>query len=283
MFVSTRTVALIANQESGSGEAAEVAERLRGLGVAVKSFGVGDAAAAARSGTDRIVVAGGDGSIGEGAAAAAVADCPLAVIPVGTANDFARELDLPKDLEKACRVAVEGTETVRLDLGRFDGRPFVNVVSAGLSPAAAREAEGLKKALGPLAYTLGALRAGLTAQPLECEVSGDGRNLFTGRAWQVSVACTGAFGAGASLDADAQDGRLDVVVVPAGTRVALVRRAFGMRRGTLRHQEPVGDHLAREVILEVPRGTRFNVDGDVERSGPCEFTVEPGAFELLVG
>ena len=276
-------MALIANPESGSGGADEVAERLRGHGVAVKSFAVGDAAAAARARTDRIVVAGGDGSIGEGAAAAAVADRPLAVIPVGTANDFARELDLPRDFDEACRLAVEGTQTVRLDLGRFEGRPFVNVVSAGLSPAATSEAEGLKKILGPFSYTVGALRAGLTAQPLECAVHGDGKELFSGRAWQVSVACTGAFGGGASLDADARDGRLDVVVIPAGSRLALVRRAFGMRRGTLRSQEPVGDHLAREVILDVPKRTRFNVDGDVERYGPAEFQVEPAAFDLVVG
>jgi YegS/Rv2252/BmrU family lipid kinase len=281
--VNARTVALIANPESGSGGAEEVAARLRELGAAVKSFAVGDAAAAARARTDRIVVAGGDGSIGEAAAAAAVADRPLAVIPVGTANDFARELDLPRDLEEACRLAVEGNKTMRLDLGRFEGRPFVNVVSAGLSPAATSEAEGVKRVLGSFAYTFGALRAGLTAQPLECRVLGDGEELFSGRAWQVSVACTGAFGGGASLDADARDGRLDVVVIPAGSRVALVRRAFGMRRGTLRRQEPVGDHLAREVMLEVPRRTRFNVDGDVERYGPAELTVEPAAFALIVG
>ena len=280
--MSARTVALIANPDSGSGGADEVAERLRDLGAAVKSFAVGDAAAAARARTDRIVVAGGDGSIGEGAAAAAVADRPLAVIPVGTANDFARELDLPRDLDEACRLAVEGNQTERLDLGRFEGRPFVNVVSAGLSPAASSEAEGLKSLVGPFAYTLGALRAGLTAQPLECTVHGDGKELFSGHAWQVSVACTGAFGGGASLDADASDGRLDVVVIPAGSRMALARRAFGMRRGTLRDQEPVGDHLAREVILEVPKRTRFNVDGEVERYGTAEFTVEPAAFDLIV-
>jgi YegS/Rv2252/BmrU family lipid kinase len=279
----TRTVALIANTESGSGEAGEVAERLRALGAAVKSFGVDEAAAAARAGTDRIVVSGGAGSIGGAAAAAAVADCPLAVIPTGTANDFARALDLPVDLDEACLLAMEGTETARLDLGRVDGRPFVNVVSAGISPAAASEAEGFKRALGPLAYTVGALRAGVTAQPLRCTVSGDGEELFSGRAWQVSVACTGAFGGGASLDTDAQNRRLDVVVIPAGSRVALIRRAFGMRLGSLRRQEPVGDHLAQEVTLEVPPKTRFNVDGEVERSGTVELTVEPAAFDLLVG
>ena len=186
---------------------------------------------------------------------------------MGTANDFARELDLPEISTRPAGWRWRVPRPFRLDLGRFDGRPFVNVVSAGLSPAATSEAEGLKRVLGPLAYTVGALRAGLTAQPLECEVHGDGKELFAGRAWQVSVACTGAFGGGASLDADARDGRLDVVVIPAGSRVALARRAFGMRRGTIRSQEPVGDHLAREVTLEVPKRTRFNVDGDVERYG----------------
>jgi YegS/Rv2252/BmrU family lipid kinase len=276
-------VALIANPDSGSGKAASVASRLRDLGVAVKSFEPDDAPAAGRAGTDRIVVAGGDGSIGAAAAAAAVAKRPLAVIPAGTANDFARELDLPDDVGEACRLAVEGTETVSLDLGWVDGTPFVNAVSAGLSPAAAGEADGLKKTFGPLAYTLGAVRAGLTAHPVQCEVRGDGEELFNGKAWQVTVACTGAFGGGASLDADARDGRLDVVVIPSGSRLALVRRAYGMRRGSLQQQEPVGDHRVCEVTLEVPPRTHFNVDGEVMRSGPVELSVDTRAFELLVG
>ncbi|MEA2190035.1 MAG: hypothetical protein QOI73_156, partial [Solirubrobacteraceae bacterium] len=54
---------------------------------------------------DRIVVAGGDGSIGLTALVAAEMDLPLAVIPVGTANDFARALELPLELEQACALA----------------------------------------------------------------------------------------------------------------------------------------------------------------------------------
>lgn len=277
------TIALIANPDSGSGEGADVAGWLRGEGAEVEVFETADAAAAGRAGADRIVVAAGDGCIGPAADAAAAAGRPLAVVPVGTANDFARALDLPADPDEAARLAVHGSETVRLDLGRMEKRPFVNVVSAGLSPAASRGAEGLKGLLGPLAYSVGALRAGLTAQPIPCEVRGDGEEMFRGEAWQVSIACTGAFGGGASLDADAQNARLDVVVIPAGSRVALARRAFGMRRGTIRRQEPVGDHLAREVSLVVPDATAFNVDGDVVRDGPTKFTVEPAAYELIVG
>ena len=111
---------------------------------------------------ERIVVAGGDGSIGCAAGAAGGAAVPLGVVPVGTANDFARALGLPDDLDEAVELAATGARTRRLDLGAAGERPFVNAASAGLSPVAAGEAHGLKSALGPLAYAVGALRAGLS-------------------------------------------------------------------------------------------------------------------------
>ena len=110
---------------------------------------VGEAAAA---GAERLAVAGGDGSIAPAAEAAGAAGIPLAVIPAGTANDFAAAMGLPAETAAASRLAVRGERTRRLDLGRMDRRPFVNVASAGLSPVAASEASGMKRALGPLAY-----------------------------------------------------------------------------------------------------------------------------------
>jgi diacylglycerol kinase family enzyme len=94
-------------------------------------------------------------------------------------------------------------------------RPFVNVASTGLSPAAAAKAHGLKRAVGALAYAIGALHAGLTAKPVRCRVDCDGQRLFDGRAWQAMVAVTGVFGGGAAVDADPHDGELDVVVIEA--------------------------------------------------------------------
>ena len=119
-----------------------------------------------------------------------------------------------------------------MELGRANGRPFVNLASVGLSPAAAEHAHGLKGRLGALAYPLGAIRAGATATPVRCRVECDGEMRFAGEAWQVSVACTGSFGGGASLETDAGDGRLDVVVIEASGRVRLVKHAWGMRGGT---------------------------------------------------
>jgi len=173
------TVALVANERAGSGESAQCAERLRSFGAEVLPFGIEDAGDAAASGADRLVVAGGDGSVGVAAAAAGRAGIPLAVIPVGTANDFAGRLGLPSGISAACRLAVHGTRLQSMELGWMNGeRPFVNVASAGLPAPAAERAGGWKDRLGPLAYAAGAVSAGISAQPLTCLVVCDGRELW---------------------------------------------------------------------------------------------------------
>jgi diacylglycerol kinase (ATP) len=111
----------------------------------------------------------------------------------------------------------------------------------------------------------------------------DGIELFAGEAWQVTVACSGAFGAGASVGGDPGDGLLDVVVVGSGSRLQLARRAYGLRTGRIRSQRGVLDRRARSVRVEVPPETEFNVDGELCRVGPVEFSVRPRAFEVVVG
>jgi diacylglycerol kinase (ATP) len=276
-------IALIRNPDSGSGEADEIAGLLRAAGADVEAFGPGEADRGVSARPDRIVVAGGDGSIGPAAAAAARAGVPLAVVPVGTANDFARTLGLPDEPAEAARLAATGSRMRRLDLGRMDGRPFVNVASLGLAPAAAERAQGLKRLLGPAAYAIGAVRAAVSAEPARCEARCDGREAFSGDAWQVTVACSGAFGGGSEVDADPHDGLLDLVAFEAGSRLVLARRAQGLRRGTVETQEGVHSCRAARVELDVPAETSFNVDGEVVESGPAAFWVEAGAFELIVG
>src|SRR4051794_6264767 len=198
--------------------------------------------------------------------------CRFAVIPTGTANDFARALGLPLDVDAACTVAATETRERPVDLMRAGERPFLNAASAGLSVIAAHGARPLKRRLGPLAYAVGAVKAGLTATPLRVAVAADGDPVVDGDAWQVIVAGTGAFGGGSELDvADPSDRRVDVVVLEAGPRVALVRRALGMRRGGLAGQPGVHHARAETVVLELPKATPFNVDGEVCEVAPARF------------
>jgi diacylglycerol kinase family enzyme len=274
-------LALVANPRSGGG--VDPAELAAGLDADVVVVALGDPLP---DGVERVVVAGGDGSIGPCAAACAVAGVPLAVVPVGTANDFAAFHGLPADTEAALRLAGTGTQLATLELARIDGRPFVNVASGGLSPVAAEKAKPLKGVLGPAAYAVGAVAAGATADPFHCLARVDGEAVFDGEAWQVIVASSGAFGGGAEVqEADPADGRLDLVAIPAGSRLALPSHAAAMRRGEIAAQDDVLHRTGREITLEVANPTQFNVDGEIITctTGAAHFTVQPAAFQLIVG
>ncbi|UJA21540.1 hypothetical protein HJD18_15850 [Thermoleophilia bacterium SCSIO 60948] len=275
-------IALICNTASGRGQGEGVSDRLRSHGAEVETFQIDETADAIRFGPDRLVVAGGDGSIAPSAQAAGRAGVPIAVVPVGTANDFARAHELPRKFEEACELAATGERSEPLEIGWMDDRPFVNVASIGLSPAAAREAVGMKKVLGPVAYGVGAIRAGVRGHPVSCELVCDGEEIFAGEAWQVTIACSGAFGGGSSVDADPSDGRLDAVAIPAGSRVRLARRAFGMRTGRIGLQQGVETTRCKHVHLDVAGWANFNVDGELVRSRSCEFRVRDDFFRLIV-
>jgi diacylglycerol kinase (ATP) len=274
-------IAVAANTASGGGF--DPAPLLAALpGAQLFDFGaLADIAAAA---PDRLVVAGGDGSVGPLAALAGELGVPLAVIPAGTANDFARVHGLPTDLSAAAELARTGTTTHALELGRLaDDRPFVNVASAGLASIAARNARPLKARLGPLAYGVGAARAATTAHPLPVTVHADGQEVFAGPCWQAIVAVSGAFGGGSGVEeARPDDGMLDVVVLPAGSRIGLARRAWGMRRRTIAQQRAVLHARGRVVAVTLPEGAELNVDGEIRRGGLEHVTVRARAFELVV-
>lgn len=275
-------IALAANPGSGSDTDRDgIARRLRERDVEVV-----DAEAPA----ERLAIAGGDGTVGVAAALAARRGIPLAVLPTGTANDFARALGIPLDLDEAVALAADPEADERtIDLAWLEPanggerRVFLNAASAGLSPYAAGHADGLKARLGPLAYAVGALRAGFTAPPVACRVRADGEEVFAGKAWSVNVAGTGAFGGGSSVGgADPGDGRLDVVAAPARSRAGLVRLAWGMRTGRLADQSHVSCGRGRriEVVADDPQ-TPFNVDGELVEGGSIACTVEPGAVRVV--
>ncbi len=233
---------------------------------------------------ERLVVAGGDGSIGVAARAANAARVPLAVIPTGTANDFARALGLPRDLEEACALAsTPSPRTRHHEIGLANDHPFINVATAGLSAVASKLAVPLKPRLGPFAYTVAAVRAGITADSVTCRVRVDGTERFAGPAWQVVVALTGAFGGGSNIGGTHHDdGLLDVAAVPARSRLHLARHGYGMRRGSLTEQADVHHHRGHVVELDLPKGTEFNIDGDLRAPSPPRFTLLSGGVEVVI-
>lgn len=275
-------VPLIVNTSSGSGpDPDRIARDIRERGHTVDVHDVGDAAVAAAGAPELILVAGGDGSLGPAADAASRCGAALGVIPSGTANDFAAALGLPEDEDEALALALDpAARRVAVDLARADARPFLNAANFGLAADAAQAADDLKGKLGAGAYVAGALKAGITGEPFEAVVTVEDDVLWSGPAWQVVVAGTGAFGAGSGLDAAVRDdGLLDVAVIPGGSRTGLVRRAVALRRGNLAESPDVPHARGRIVTIDAPQAAA-NIDGEIVDPAPRRLTT--GSERVLV-
>ncbi len=107
---------------------------------------------------DRVVIGGGDGTLNAAAPALIETGLPLGVIPLGTANDLARTLELPVDAAEAAAVVAAGRRR-RIDMGEVNGRPFFNVASLGLGVDLTRAlTRDAKRRWGVLGYAVAGLR-----------------------------------------------------------------------------------------------------------------------------
>ena len=174
---------------------------------------------------------------------------PLAVIPAGTANDFARAMAIPLDEEAAAQLAATGDADAAAGARPMRRPPVRERRQRGARARGGAPRGPTEEGARPARLSAGASAAGLRERPIAVVARADGAEVHAGPAWQVTVACTGAFGGGAEIErADPGDVRLDLVVVPAGSRFGLVRLAVAMRRGTLPTVR------AREVELESGAG-----------------------------
>ena len=237
-----------------------------------------------------LVVVGGDGSLHCVVAKlwerGQLGEAPVALVPLGTGNDFARGVGLPLDPAEAAARVVEG-EPRPMDLLVDDaGGIVVNAVHAGIGAAAAGRAEGMKERLGALAYPVGALLAAVRAEGWDLDVAVDGEPLeLPGESvLLVGVGNGPSIGGGTLLCPGAQpdDGVLDVVVSCATGPAA--RAAFGAALRT-------GAHVERDDVVTA-RGTEVRISGDpvgYDGDGELEegvsdraYRVEPGAWSLVV-
>jgi lipid kinase YegS len=180
-----------------------------------------EAVAEARLGEiDRIVAGGGDGTVDEVFVTAHRSGdfgaCSFGILPLGTANDFARSVGLRVDDMTACLRLIVNEPARRIDLGLLGERPFVNVVTGGFGARVTAETDpALKKSLGGLAYLLtGVSRA---REFLSCR----GRFRAEGFAWEgmfLALAIGNGRQAGGGIplcpDALIDDGLLDLLIVP---------------------------------------------------------------------
>ncbi len=295
----SRRAALIVNTRSRSGERTffEALDRLQALGVSLgATYAIRDPARMAEtvrevlrdgSGYQLLILGGGDGSVSSVVDFLAHHEVDLGLLPLGTANDFARTLGIPVDVEGACDTIANG-KVVDVDLGLAGDNYYVNVASAGLSVGATQAlSPWMKKRAGALAYSVAAVKAFLTHEPFSARLTfpdGDHEPVEHARLLQVAVGNGRFYGGGMVVAAGSgiDDRNLDVYAIELGRHRDLFGVARYLKSGDFIRSGGVSQYRTPRVRLETEPDLPVNIDGEIVAMTPQEFSIAQNALKVLV-
>ena len=215
-----------------------------------------------------VIVGGGDGTLSGAVDHFLGTGTVFGILPLGTANSFARALGVPLELPEAIRVLAEG-RVKRIDLGDIDGDYFANTASIGLSPLIARTVPPrLKKWLGRFAYLVWGVRSAFQFQPFRLKVF-DGETTHSLWSTEVRIANGGHFG-GVEL---VETAKLDSgeIVIEAVTGKSLLKLAWTWIAAALRirqGKENITEFRGQEFRIRTWPKLWVSIDGELSRRTP---------------
>jgi diacylglycerol kinase (ATP) len=290
MSATGRTALLVVNAHSRGGRGADAhVAALEAGGMTLirrecpKRERLSDLIHEVRNEIDCVILGGGDGTISGAAIALRDTGLPLGILPLGTANDLARTLELPTDPEGAA-AAILGGRTRSIDLGIVNGQPFFNVASIGLTVEITRQlTAATKRRLGPFAYPLLALKTAMSHKRFSAIIR-TGATIHRVRTMQVTVGNGRFYGGGAVVHNQAaiDDHMLDVYSLELQSRWRLMVMARAFRSGE--HDDIPEIRTIRAPVVEVvtrdPK--QISADGEIVALTPARFSVQPGAVTVYV-
>jgi diacylglycerol kinase (ATP) len=218
---------------------------------------------ALEQGADLVFSWGGHGMVQRCVDVLAGSDVALAVLPAGTANLFAGNLNIPNDLEEAVAVGLRG-ERRRLDVGSFDGEKFAVMAGVGFDASMIRGAGsgGLKDRLGRAAYVWSG-SASLRKKPFKARVKTNGVTWYEGKASCILIGNLGELFGGVRVFEESRpdDGKLDVGVVTAEGLMEWSRVLARLASGTSSRSALTRTTQARSLSVSLSRKVRYELDG----------------------
>lgn len=287
------TVAVVAHRKKTLGGGLdELRARLRGAGVEdLLWYEVPKSRKAPKKvrkalekGAELVFVWGGDGMVQRCADTLAGSDAAMAILPAGTANLLAANLDIPTDLAEAVRIGLTGPRR-RLDLGRLNGEHFAVMAGAGFDGELIRDADrALKDRLGRLAYVWTGLRH-VRSETTRMRIRVDGTEWFDGEASCVLFGNVGTITGGipAFDDAEPDNGCLEVGVATANGVQEWVRTLGRMAVGRSDESPFVRITRGHRVRVDIAEPTRYELDGGArKRVTRLKVRVVPGGLTVCV-
>jgi diacylglycerol kinase (ATP) len=235
------------------------------------------------AGAELVFAWGGDGTVRRCLGVLAGTKIPLVVLPAGTANLFATNLSIPRDLEQAVQIGLHGL-TRKIDVGRFENERFAVMAGAGFDAEMIRGADDLKERVGRVAYLFSGSRQ-LQLAGFEAKIKVDGADWYEGPATCVLLGNLGDILGGVEVFPDARpdDGLLELGVCTAEGLAQWTRTLARTVVSDPGKSPFVRVTKARRVKVELDRRVRYELDGG-DRSKVRDFKVkvEEGALRVRV-
>jgi diacylglycerol kinase (ATP) len=237
-----------------------------------------------KGGAELIFVWGGDGTVQRVIDTVAGLPVALAILPAGTANLFATNLGIPKDLEEAVKIGLNGARR-QLDVGRMNREHFGVMAGTGLDALMIRDADaGLKDKVGRFAYVwTGAKNVRKSSVKMRIEV--DGATWFKGKASCLLVGNVGEVVGGISAFAEARpdDGLLNIGVVTASGALDWVRTLGRSAIGSVEGSPFVETTTGRRFDIRLNKALPYEIDGGArKKTKRLKCKVKPGAITICV-
>lgn len=234
------------------------------------------------AGHDLVIIAGGDGSINRFLEPVIASGSLLAVIPTGTANDFARGLMLTFDAETAVDEILAGKE-VRVDTAELNGKAFVNVAHLGFGTRITEQlSPTLKKRWGVFSYLKAFFSALGQLRRYHVTVTADGTS-YKLRPCHMSVGNGRYYGGGNVVDQNCHvdDGQLSFFALRRRSVGQFVLLAPLLRTGTHALFERGFQCKAKSLVIDCNKTLEIHADGEVLGQTPATFTVKPKSLRVV--
>lgn len=271
----------------------EVLERIEKAGYEASchaTTGAGDATTAAinavERGFDIIIACGGDGTLNE--VVAGISQCenrpPLGLIPMGTTNDFARAVHVPRNVTEAVDIILKG-DTIPVDVGMVNNNKyFINIAAGGRITELTYEVPSkMKTMLGQLAYYLKAVEMIPSIKATHMNIKIDDEE-FDGKAMMFLCALTNSVGGFEKLapDASLNDGLFTVLILKECSIGDFIRLVSLAVRGEHLNDERIIYRKAKRVEVSTPETVHINLDGEFGGDAPVVFTNLERHIEVFV-
>jgi len=243
---------------------------------------------AIEAGYEKVVAVGGDSTVSEVVNGLIQASGEhqagdLGIIPLGSANDLADILKIPRDLRAACQKVVAGRTRV-IDVGQVNDHFFDNNSAVGLEPLVTIEAEKIKRIRGPLRYLLAALRTIIKDPVWQAHIEWDA-GTYKGPISIVSIGNSPRTGGSFWMTPHARldDGKLDVVFAPPLSRFNLLRLLPMTFNGKHIHHDAVTYLRVTSLHITISP-TPLQADGEVldRQATQLTYTILPGKLRVIV-